>query len=166
MNRRRKVLAGVLLVAAATLLASWLRSALASDESRIRKLVRSSAAGFNSRDAGDAIAGLAEDFREETSGLDRAQVRLILIDLFLRGRDPGTKRFRYRLEVPEESVEVTVDPAGARASLGLSARLQEGEGESSRLVWEARIEAELEKRKGGWKLKRSRYRTLKGRPPG
>jgi hypothetical protein len=161
----KRLLLGLLAVIVLYFLAHWLFVALASDETRIRWLLEDMAGGFNETNARAVVAGLAEDFKEETDGCDRNGVRLGLNHLFLTQRDARTREFPYRVEIGVESLRIAVDAAGRTARVELVARFHESRGEAARVAWEVRIEGELRKGDGGWEVIRSRHETAAGRMP-
>ena len=142
-----------------------LRLFLASEETRIRWLVESMADSFNERDAGDCVAGLAEDFREETVKLGKTEIHPLLVYLFFKEKDPKTGKFPFRIEVPRESLKVILGPEEGKASLELLARFHEDRGKGSRLVWEALITADLLKKDGAWRVARSTHAPVSGKRP-
>lgn len=152
------------LVAAAAIL--WLGIALfgrhLGDEDRIRGLFAAEASHFNACRALSVLDSFASDYRDDTTGLGRQELRAGLLWLFQNRRDPATRRFAYRLEVDEE-LPVAVD--GDRAQATLRFRLHEGQDPDPRVRWEAEVTAGLERRDGRWSIVGSRHRTLQGRPP-
>jgi hypothetical protein len=160
--RQALLIAGAILVVA--LAANWVRRALMSDEARIRELLETMADGFNRSRTGDCLDGLAEDFREETTGVDKGSIGNFLRLLFLRERDPQTKKFTYRVELPEAELKIEVSAKQeGQARVDLVADFFKLAGEDWKLFWKARITADLEEGEDGWQVKRSRHETLEGR---
>jgi hypothetical protein len=161
---------GIVLAALALIVfAFWLRRALASDETRIRWVIEGMVAGFNDERNAGAMRGFAKEYRDETSGVDRELVHAGLAHLFFTRRDPDTKRFDLRLEVPRVELAIGVaDVVHARAR-GLLRRW-EGAGARDdeapeRLVWEVRFDGELVDVDGDWRFTSSTHDTLAGLRP-
>lgn len=134
--------------------------ALASDETKIRWVVEEMASGFDDTRTSRVLGGLSSDFLDETWGADRELVHAGLARLFFEEKDPETKRFLYRVDVPKDELAVEVDGDTARVSL--VARFYAVHGNREQLAWKARIEAALVKSKDGWKIRRSRSTSLEG----
>ncbi len=135
---------------------------LAPAETKIERRLAAMAEGFNDTRLSPCMAGLAQDYHD-TSGADREWIRQGLVASFFRERDPGTKRFRWRVELPREALRIAVDPeAGDRAKASLVARFHEREGTEEHLAWEVRIDAHLEERDGDWVITRTSHETVSG----
>ncbi|MBN1419472.1 MAG: hypothetical protein JXP34_11890 [Planctomycetes bacterium] len=164
MNARRiaTTVAGGL---AGALVAYWISQALVSEETRIRRLLHGMERAFNNEKAGPVMDGLADGFREETSGLGKEEIRALLSHSILTMRDPVTQDFIYRVALPKDDLHISMnaeDPKKAEATV--RARFEEVHGENRRLVWDVEIDAALQKGDEGWQVARSRYRTLEGAP--
>lgn len=134
--------------------------ALASDETKIRWVLEDMADGFNATRMSRVLGGLANDFLDETSGADRELVHAGLARLFFEEKDPETKRFLYRVEIPKQDVSIERD--GETANVDLAATFFEVHGATEKLVWKARIHAAFAKTKDGWKIRRSENQTVEG----
>ena len=134
--------------------------ALASDETKIRRVVSEMADGFNATRMNPILDGLAQDFLEETWGADRQMVRQGLAAMFFERKDEVTKGFLYRLRIPEEQFRVTLD--GDNAKLELVAEFDELHGEQTKLRWKASIHADATKTPDGWKIRRAKSDSLEG----
>ena len=144
----------------------WIVHALASDETRIRWTLESMADGFNDTRTNKCLAGLAPDFRDETYGADRQDVQRGLARLFFEKKDPKTRGFLYRVELPRDAMEIEVDANEARtARATVLARFLEKQGDAESVAWETRIAAELVKRDGDWLVHGSEHTILVGRMP-
>ena len=162
---KRFVLAAVLAFALAFGVRALVR-ALASDETKIRWQLASMAEGFDETRMNPVLAGLAPDFLDETHGADRELVRAALAHLFFQKKDPVTKGFLYRVEMPPESIVVAGDPTtGTTADVELVARLIEKRGEEEKAVWETRIEAVFVELDGEWRIRRAQHQSISGRLP-
>lgn len=147
----------------------WLSGLLASEETRVRRVLRAFAASFNEQRPGAMIVGLSEDFEDHNHGLDRQSVKLVFLRVFNDPslRDPQTRAFRYRAEFVDAGATIRCDdpePGTAQASFALRVhRVDAAAG--SPPEWEARFEAVLRKDQGDWKVHQSRYRTTSGSMP-
>lgn len=144
-------------------LAFWLYRASIPEETRIRRLVEGMAAGFNRSSAGRTVAGLSDDFFDETHGAGKRELQGFLFQLFLRERDPETKEFRYRAELDDLQVDIEPDEAAARVRVLADVSRRRDDGWES--IWTTRVEAELGKEDGRWRILRARYESQKGRMP-
>lgn len=164
-----RILRIALVAAALLVLGAWLRNALASDETRIRRVIAGMVAGFNDERNAGAMRGFAQEYRDTTSGVGRDRVHEGLAYLFFSRRDPDTKRFDLRLEVPEDLLAIEVaDDEHARASGTL--RLWEGAGARDddapeTLLWEVRFDGALVDVDGAWRFATSTHETVEGRRP-
>ncbi len=163
-GRRKKQIFGV---AAGVLLAYWLVfHAFVSDETRIRRVLQNSVDGFNDTHKKRCISALADDFREETTGLNRDLIGQRLVYLFLKEKHPDMNAFRFRIELVEDKLEIEVadvSPKTAKVSvLARFSRIVKGEFVP---VWDVDIDGGMEKTSDGWKVKRSRHRGVSGKIP-
>lgn len=154
-------------VAAGVLILYWLVfHVFVSDETRIRRVLHNSAEGFNDTHKSQCLSALADDYRDETSGLTRDQLGQWLVYLFLKEKHPDMNALRYRVELVEDKLEIEVmDGSPKTADVTLLARfskLIKGEFEP---VWDVEVEGEMEKTSDGWKAKRTRYHSVSGKPP-
>ena len=161
----RRVLAVVLIITAFVGTGFVLRRALASDETRIRRLVEGLVDGFNDERAARALRGFARDFLDETSGADRELVHTAVVHLFFTRRDPETKEFTLRLEVPEDTliIEVLTPDEAARANGVL--RLFQRAAEREELLWEVSFQGQLAQIDDRWRFVRSTHETVGGTRP-
>jgi hypothetical protein len=134
--------------------------ALASDETKIRWVVEDMASGFNDTRMSRVLGGLSKDFLDETWGADREMVRAGLAHMFFEEKDPETKHFLYRVDIPRD--ELAIDVQGESASMGFVANFYEVHGASEKLAWKARIHAALVKSSDGWKIRRSENKSIEG----
>jgi hypothetical protein len=129
--------------------------ALLSDETRIRRLLGAMIEEFNDGDLGAVADGLAHDFRDLTTGLDREGLLGVLRYAVFQERDPRTRRFALRVEVVDERLDIRVDGDSARAAFGVRVlRLVDGEPAETR---EGEVDAELRRGEPGWQLIRARH---------
>lgn len=136
--------------------------ALASEETKIRRVVGEMAAGFDAGSANRCVAGLADSWRDETSGLEREWLRQGLAQFFFQQHQAGGGAERYRVELPEAAFVVTLVPERpTSARLECVARFLEL-GPPETLAWEVSIRAELERGTAGWEIVATRHRTLSG----
>ena len=153
----RRLLAGILILVGLVWGVGQLRYMIASPETRIRMRIERMALGFNTTKMAGALGGFARDYRDADSGTDKERVKQILLHFFFREIDPTTKRFRMRVEVPEEELSVSLDPDDeSRAVVQLRAVFYEREGDSEELYWDARVTAEMAEGEDGWQILRTR----------
>ena len=133
--------------------------ALASDETKIRRLVETMADGFDRTRMDPVLAGLSKDFVDETSGATRQEVREALAYLFLTAKDETTKGFPYRARLEVGKVEVH-RPAAACAAV---VRFVDLRGGKESPAWEIGVRFELERGDDGWRIRKSKYETRSGR---
>ena len=134
--------------------------ALASDETKIRWVLEEMADGFNSTRTSRVLGGLSSDFLDETWGADRELVHAGLAHMFFEEKDPETKHFLYRVEIPKEEVAIDVD--GDAAGVNLAAVFFEVHGATEKLAWKAHVHAAFVKTKDGWKIRRSESKSVEG----
>jgi hypothetical protein len=151
-----------LLVLAAIGLALAVRAivlGLASDETKIRRVVEHMAEGFDRTRMTPVLDGLSLDFEDETSGATRSDLREALAYLFFQAVDERTKRFVYRVEL--ELGRPKVD--GDAAECEIDARFLELRGGAESLAWDVAITATLARGTDGWRIRRTKYATRSGR---
>ena len=158
MNRKPAIFGAVVAIA----VAAWLFLG-PSPEEQVRRHIRAMAEDFNAGRTGPCSQGLSEDYRETTVGVDRQEIRGYLASLALPDLTQS-KPFRYRVTLPEE-FDVTIDPEDAKkATTEFIAVFGELSKEEWRDRWNVRINAEVVKIDGDWKVRRSSHETLKGSP--
>ena len=148
--------AAVVLVVVVGSVFGWraVRSALASDEQKIRWVFEDMERGFNGTRMAPVLGGFERGYRDESSGITRDELREVLAYLFLREHDPETKRFRLRMELDAEALRIEVGEPG-RATVDGSASFFEREGDEEQLFWGASFRAELEDEGEGWVVVRT-----------
>lgn len=150
-----------LLVLAALGLALGMRAivrGLASDETKIRRVVERMAEGFDRARMAPVLDGLALDYQDETSGATRPDLREALAYLFFEAVDEPTKRFAYRVEISIGRTKVERDAA----ECDLDARFLELRGGREVPAWDVAITATLARGPDGWKIRRTKYATRSG----
>jgi len=149
---KRLALALVGAALAFALVRSILRS-LASDETRVRWLVEELARDFNAGDAGDVGAKLHADYVDLGTGYGRDVVQEALLYLVFQDREPGTKGFRYRVEIDADALEVRVHDSDPRtADATIRADLFRRTGETEEPYWNAVVPTRFAKGENGWKI--------------
>lgn len=164
MSRRWKTLALTIVVGA---LAYWLARRLVPDETRIRWQVENAIEAWNAPRAGSLVRTLAEDYRDETTGVDRQTVELWLRGLVLRKQFRHGDAFRFPAELVEGSLEIRIadeTPEEADVSARIVCRDLASE-DPERVVWEVEVEIHFQRTDGSWLVDRSRAETLSGRRP-
>jgi len=136
--------------------------AMASDETKVRRLFEDEVAAFNGRALLGTMAGFAGDYRDETRGIGRQQLRGWVIWSF-QNRRAADGGYRYRIELPDDRLEIVVEEDEARADLSLS--LYDRVASEQQPSWGLLVHAELERRDGGWCIVRSTHETVAGKAP-
>jgi len=103
------------------------------------------------------MSGLAEDFLEDSWGADKALAHAGLAQMFFQSRDALTKKFPYRVQIPEAEFHVQVHEGDPRtAEFDLVAQFDESKGEQWSARWKAKVHAQLVLGPDGWKIQRAR----------
>lgn len=157
----------ILGVAAGVLVLYWLIfHVFVSDETRIRRALQNSADGFNDTQRSRCISVLGEGYRDETGGFTRDQLGQMLVYLFLKEKHPDMNTFRYHVELVEDELEIEVlEGSPKTASVSVLARFSKFDKGDFKPVWDVKVEGEMEKTSDGWKVMRSRYRSVSGKAP-
>lgn len=137
-----------LVLAALFFAGRWIVRALASDETKIRRVIEEMVDGFNDQRTSRVLDGIAQEFADMTSGADRATVREALFYVFFNEIDPTSKKFALHAELDESSLAIEVrdgEPATAKASVSIAIQGLQG-----KPWWNARVEGELQDLEGGW----------------
>ncbi len=165
MTTRRFAAAAVVVLAAAGAFGGWraLR-AKPSDEEQVRRLFTEAARAVEEKRVSDAMEVVSDRFRGQ--GLDRQGLRELVAWQALRGEWSAAAVLGSRARVDGQRAEATVDVALVRGG--------RGESLAERLPGDAsvqRIDAELEREDGAWRVVAARWRTvaaadaLAGPPP-
>lgn len=133
---------------------------LASDETKIERLVESMIAGYNAGDVGDTLRPLAKDWSHEGLSWGRQDLRQGLIAEFFQDRDPKTKKLMRRADWDPESLVIEV--TGDTATFELDATLSRSRGGAWEVKWRIHLTAELELGSNGWFIQRTRHDDLEG----
>jgi hypothetical protein len=137
--------------------------AFASDERKIRWVVEDMADGFNETRMNPIMSGLAEDFLEDSWGADKALARAGLAQMFLQSKEALTKKFPYRVEIPEEEFHVQVHDGEPRtAEFDLLAKFDESKAGEWSARWQTKVHAQLVLGPGGWKIRSARMNDGQG----
>jgi len=158
----RRSLLVLIALAAALLAGQRLRWWLSSDATRIRWRLEEMEEGFNRARLGPCLRAVAKDWRDESSGLERALLAEILRALFFSERDPDSGRFRFRVELERETLSIEL-AAGERGRARVQAvahfaALERGQWTPT---WSVRVRADLAWEDGlGWQVHRSEHETL------
>jgi hypothetical protein len=151
----------ILLVLAAVGLALAVRAVvlgLASDETKIRRVVERMAEGFDRARMAPVLDGLSLDFEDETSGATRRDLGEALAYLFFEAVDERTKRFVYRVVIDVRKIAVD----GGTATCDLEARFFEMRGGGETAAWDIAVDATLARGPDGWKIRRTKYVSRSG----
>lgn len=141
-------------------LARWAFSALASDETKIRRLVAEMEDGFNEGSGRRATSGLAETWKHAGETLSRDDLRGYLLAEFHQQRSQKARRLTLRVEIPADSLAIEVE--GERARLVLEAHFEKLAGEEWQPLWRTRIEAVLADGADGWQIVETEKDDIEG----
>lgn len=161
----KRVVLGLVGACALFFAGRMLYRALASHETKIRWRIESMVDGFNRTRPRPVLRGFRDDYRDESSDADRELVHSALVSLFFTEKDPETKAFTLRADVPRETlvIEVAEDAQTATAEGVLT--IYERLGEAEELLWSAGFEGDLTHGEDGWVFVRSRHSTQDGERP-
>ncbi|MBL8725969.1 MAG: hypothetical protein JNK49_18130 [Planctomycetes bacterium] len=136
--------------------------ALASDTTKIGRLLADEAAAFQGANILHLLPGFATDYRDDTTGADVRSLRAAVLWLWQNRRN-AQGEFGWRVALPEGAglVEVDGDAATAKFPLQLFDRV-EADAEPR---CELQVEARLARRSGDWWLVGSQHVTTAGRLP-
>ena len=81
---------------------------MASEETHIRWLVEEEVEAFNSASISGCMVGFAMQYEDTTLRLNRTSLQQVLLYAFQKRRDPETGRFLYSIQIPDESLQVTL----------------------------------------------------------
>lgn len=161
--RRPTLLLAVIVAVAVTAYAGY--RMLVSDETRIRWLLEDAASSFNQAHLRSCLEAFHLDYRDTTTGLERARLGHVLRLLFLRDLDPKTKAFLFRVRLPTEDLAIQVDDNGEQAEARFQLDLEKKRQEAWQSQWQVWVTAKLQKVDGEWRIHRSSHETAAGRPP-
>jgi hypothetical protein len=158
----RRVLLVLIGLAALVLAGQRLRVWLASDATRIRWRLEEMEEGFNETRLAPCMRGVAAEWRDTESRVDRALLADLLRSLFFHEKDPESGRFPYRVELERETLAIEPDPqADGRARVEVVVRFSALERGAWSETWRVRVRAELaEDPDLGWQVLRSEHETL------
>ena len=141
----------------------FVATAMASPETKIRWRLEEMAEDFNLARPGPLSRGLADDFREETAGVGKQDIRAFVTQMTFTERDKETKKFLHRVTLPEEEMSIEVDPADStKAHVDLVATFEKLRKGSWDLSWRVSIDADLVDGDDGWQVLRATHETLEG----
>jgi hypothetical protein len=125
-----------------------------SDEARIRALLDRAAQAVEQKRPGDVMDAVSERFQGE--GMGRRELQQFVTYNALRGSWNAVIPLATRVQVEGDRADAVVDVALVRGApgQGIAGRLPEA-GDT----W--RIEAALEREKGGWRVVSARWRPLR-----
>jgi hypothetical protein len=141
----------------------WLVHALWSDETKIRVAIEDACEGFGEERMDPILAALARDFRDETSGFDREDVRRVVAGAFFQEKDPTTRGFPFRCEIDPAAIEIQLvkgDPD--RATVTFPGTVVDVRGGGRRDAWSFHLTGQMEERDDGWCFVTTEHRTLEG----
>ncbi|MFQ5506155.1 MAG: hypothetical protein ACE5F1_15385 [Planctomycetota bacterium] len=146
--------------------AGWrIYRATVSVETRVRWVLDRCVEAFNDRAMLSLTSSLDYGYVDTKTGFGLTILQRALLHVAQRRVDPATKRFLYRLLMPEDSVISEAGESG-KASADFVLELHRGLDERERLPWKLEVHAELQESDGEWLLVRSAHETLEGMRPG
>lgn len=159
----RKVGIALVVLGLLAVLARFLVHTLVSDETKIRWAIADAAEGFGEARMDPVLDVLARDFVDETSGFRREDVRAALASAFFSMKDPETKGFPHRCEIPDETLTIAVTK-GERDSavVSLTCRIVDTTGGERRDAWSFDVEGRMEERDDGWCFTTLTHQTTAG----
>ncbi len=109
------------------------------------------------------IRHFSDDYSDEKSRLDRAGLRQVLVGSSLRHRD-SEGRFFYSAALEPGSLKIEVDPGHESATATFCLIFTKVIDESSAPAWKLEVETDWRREGSRWRVLRSDWRTLLGRP--
>ena len=134
----------------------------ADDASKIRWKLLDAVAAFNASRPGYAVAPLADDWFDRTSGVHRDTLKGALIAMSWQERG-GKRGMPWHLELPEDTLAIQVREDTATATFELV--LSRPDDADSTDGWRIAVDAELADGDDGWEIVASSHETLAGRRP-
>ena len=157
----KRIFLALLLVIAGYVGGRWIVDFFVSDETKIRNAVEEMVEGFNEGSGKRATSGLAETWTHGKTEMRRQELRGYLLSEFQQQRSQKARRLTVRVEVPEETLVVTVN--GDSAEMVLEANFEKLGGEEWKPLWRMRVTATLSKLEDGWRIVRTEKEDLEGR---
>lgn len=148
----RRILLGTLAALFLVVAVGRIRRAIASDEQTLRWALEKLTEDFDSGNVGNVASLFHADFRDESSGAGFDDVRSALSGLYFQERDPETRSFRLRLELPEELLNLEVEEGTGRAELDATARIYSLVDGEKQPWWDARAHIILVLVNGRWRI--------------
>ena len=150
---------------------------LASDETKIRRLLLETAMSFNAGSREGCLAAFHSDYKDDSlvvigkRRLDRSTLGQALMYVLHRERDAETSAFRLRVGFGEgessaedlEDWSIAVD--GARALAEFNLRFDRWKAGNWEPVWGVSVSANLRRDEGLWTVVGSSTETVSGRRP-
>lgn len=151
---RRRIVPVILALPFLWIAGTWLAGALAPEEARIRGVLEAMFDGFNDTDLGPVMDGFAPDYVDSGSGLDRRDVRDVLIASFFQDLDPRTHEYLFRAELVPDELRIELAGDGT-AEVALAVRFYTRARGEEELFWDARIEGRMADGDDGWQWSRT-----------
>ena len=130
-----------------------------TDEDRIRGLIDDIERDFNRTRATALIQSFSSEYKDETVGIDRAELLNTFRASFFRHRDQGAYQFEVEL-LSDAEIAVDDDRATARGELLLRDAQSRGS-----VMWRVDLTLDFIREGSSWRVHRSRWKTLEGRRP-
>jgi hypothetical protein len=164
-----RLLAWLLALAGLIGLAVTIRSALTSDETKIRWCVEEALEGFNQAALLSCLEPLHPDYRDRDTGVGREALRRLLAGAFRSGIDPASGEFLLEAGIDPQrpwSVLVDAEQGTARCEFGLRITSRQAQSDGSPRFWECDVTLDLENDlREGWRILESRHSTRAGTRP-
>lgn len=137
--------------------------ALASDETKIRWKIEDARQGFENTRMDPILDLFTRDYHDESLGFTRDDLRAGLASVFFQEKDPTTKGFPFRAEIPAEDLSIEVGADGAKtARVKMRVKITDTRKGESAAAWEFRVDAKLTDGDDGWRITQSSNETLRG----
>jgi hypothetical protein len=136
--------------------AGRIRRALASPEQALRWQLEDMLDGFNAPRVGPMIGGFHTDFRDESSGIGREDLKSALAYLVLTHKDPATKDWNLEVELPDESISIEMAEDQKRATVRVTPTFFITHGDARDVWWSAGATADFVHVDGRWRCLRTR----------
>ena len=137
--------------------------ALASDETKIRWKIEDARQGFENTRMDPILDLFARDYRDESLGFSRDDLRAGLASVFFQEKDPATKGFPFRAEIPAEDLSIEIGADGAQtARVKMRVRIRDVRKGDNGMAWEFRVDAQLANGDDGWRITHTTNDTIRG----
>lgn len=142
-------------------------SKLVSDETKIRWMLEDMVEGFDEGDSGDTVSGLARTWTHAGRPIDRDMIKGYVFREWMESSRSSSGQYPWDVEIPEDSLTISVAADGETATIELEAVFSELEGGGDAAAvwkpnWHVRIWGDLENTDDGWRIVKSRHEDIQG----